>query len=98
MPACNVVDVFSELVIGVIFNLMNLDEFVSFISYHIIYLLDQFKELQKISFGRGFILGVDLFHLPALSREPLLVCGGDDAKVHLFARQEGKVYINFMYK
>ena len=58
----------------------------------------QFKELQKISFGRGFILGVDLFHLPALSCEPLLVCGGDDAKVHLFARQEGKVYINFMYK
>ena len=51
----------------------------------------RFEVLQKLTFGRGFVLGVELFFLPDLSNEPLLACGGDDARVNLFVRQQGKV-------
>ena len=54
--------------------------------------LGDFTVLQKLSFGRGFVLGVELFHLPDLHSEPLLACGGDDTKIYLFTRQEGKVW------
>jgi hypothetical protein len=37
------------------------------------------------------VVGVELFSLPDLPSEPLLACGGDDARVNLFVRQEGKV-------
>ena len=53
--------------------------------------LGPFEVLQTLSFGRGFVLGVELFSLPGLPSEPLLACGGDDARVNLFVRQEGKV-------
>ena len=39
------------------------------------------------------MLGVELFSLPGLPSEPLLACGGDDARVNLFVRQDGKVNI-----
>lgn len=53
-----------------------------------------FEVLQTLSFGRGFVLGVELFSLPDLPSEPLLACGGDDARVNLFVRQDGKVREN----
>ena len=34
---------------------------------------------------------MELFNLPDLPSEPLLACGGDDGRVNLFVRQEGKV-------
>ena len=52
--------------------------------------------LQTLLFGRGFVLGVELFSLPDLPGAPLLACGGDDARVNLFVRQEGKVHV-YMY-
>ena len=51
----------------------------------------RFEVFQKLSFGRGFVLGVELFSLPELSSEPILACGGDDGRVNLFVREEGKV-------
>lgn len=56
-----------------------------------VYSSDRFEVLQTLSFGRGFVLGVELFSLPDLPGEPLLACGGDDARINLFVRQEGKV-------
>ena len=70
------------------------------ISGHNFSSLGRFEVLQTLSFGRGFVLGVELFSLPGLPGEPLLACGGDDARVNLFVRQEGKVCIkilNFTY-
>ena len=58
-----------------------------------LFLSGDFAVLQKLSFGRGFVLGVELFHLPDLHSEPLLACGGDDTKIYLFTRQEGKVWL-----
>ena len=51
----------------------------------------RFEVLQTLSFGRGFVLGVELFCLPDLPGEPLLACGGDDARVNLFVTQDGMV-------
>ena len=50
--------------------------------------------LQTLLFGRGFVLGIELFSLPDLPGVPLLACGGDDARVNLFVRQEGKVHVH----
>ncbi len=46
----------------------------------------QFSLLQTISFGRGFMMGLEFHELPGVKGQPLLACGGDDAKVHLFTR------------
>ena len=51
----------------------------------------RFEVLQTLSFGRGFVLGVEFFCLPDLPGEPLLACGGDDTRVNLFVKQDGMV-------
>ncbi|XP_051948383.1 elongator complex protein 2-like isoform X2 [Xyrauchen texanus] len=45
--------------------------------------------LQTISFGSGFVMDVSLALLPG-SRVPVLACGGDDSKVHLYVQIGGQ--------
>ncbi|XP_075684608.1 elongator complex protein 2 isoform X2 [Rhinoderma darwinii] len=45
--------------------------------------------LQTLSFGNGFVLDVCLSVLPG-SGVPILACGGDDSRVHLFVMQDGQ--------
>ncbi|XP_060798762.1 elongator complex protein 2 isoform X2 [Neoarius graeffei] len=45
--------------------------------------------LQTLSFGSGFMMDVCLALLPG-SRVPILACGGDDSKVHLFVQINGQ--------
>ncbi|KAF5899130.1 elongator complex protein 2 isoform X1, partial [Clarias magur] len=45
--------------------------------------------LQTLSFGSGFMMDVSLSLLPG-SRVPILACGGDDSKVHLFVQINGQ--------
>ncbi|MCJ8746241.1 hypothetical protein PDJAM_G00139520 [Pangasius djambal] len=45
--------------------------------------------LQTLSFGSGFMMDVSIALLPG-SRVPILACGGDDSKVHLFAQINGQ--------
>ncbi|XP_055075443.2 elongator complex protein 2 [Misgurnus anguillicaudatus] len=46
---------------------------------------DKAECLQTISFGSGFVMDVSLALLPG-SRVPVLACGGDDSKVHLYVQ------------
>ncbi|XP_063042037.1 elongator complex protein 2 [Engraulis encrasicolus] len=43
--------------------------------------------LQTLSFGSGFMMDVSLALLPG-SRVPVLACGGDDSKVHIYVRHK----------
>ncbi|XP_069814255.1 elongator complex protein 2 isoform X2 [Dendropsophus ebraccatus] len=45
--------------------------------------------LQTLSFGNGFVLDVCLSVLPG-SGVPVLACGGDDSRVHLYVKQDGQ--------
>ncbi|XP_051519316.1 elongator complex protein 2 [Myxocyprinus asiaticus] len=45
--------------------------------------------LQTISFGSGFVMDVSLALLPG-SRVPVLACGDDDSKVHLYVQISGQ--------
>ncbi|XP_056376891.1 elongator complex protein 2 isoform X2 [Hyla sarda] len=45
--------------------------------------------LQTLSFGNGFVLDVCLSVLPS-SGVPVLACGGDDSRVHLYVKQDGQ--------
>ncbi|XP_027031416.2 elongator complex protein 2 isoform X2 [Tachysurus fulvidraco] len=45
--------------------------------------------LQTLSFGSGFMMDVSVTLLPG-SRVPVLACGGDDSKVHLFTQINGQ--------
>ncbi|TSK31449.1 Elongator complex protein 2 [Bagarius yarrelli] len=45
--------------------------------------------LQTLSFGSGFVMDVSVMLLPG-SRVPILACGGDDSKVHLFVQISGQ--------
>ncbi|XP_050419397.2 elongator complex protein 2 [Patella vulgata] len=48
---------------------------------------EDFKELQTISFGSGFSLDVVLTVIPN-TQVPILACGADDQKIHIFTFQE----------
>uniref|UniRef100_A0A8D2J104 Elongator complex protein 2 n=2 Tax=Varanus komodoensis TaxID=61221 RepID=A0A8D2J104_VARKO len=45
--------------------------------------------LQTLLFGNGFAMDVSLSFLPG-SDMPVLACGGDDCKIHLFVQQAGE--------
>ncbi|XDV34745.1 hypothetical protein PO909_004873 [Leuciscus waleckii] len=45
--------------------------------------------LQTVSFGSGFMMDVSLVLLPG-SRVPVLACGGDDSRVHLYVQLSGQ--------
>ncbi|KAM4026605.1 elongator complex protein 2 [Anomaloglossus baeobatrachus] len=45
--------------------------------------------LQTLSFGNGFVLDVCLSALPG-SGVPILACGADDSRVHLYVKQHGQ--------
>ncbi|KAG8572028.1 hypothetical protein GDO81_011889 [Engystomops pustulosus] len=45
--------------------------------------------LQTLSFGNGFVLDVCLSILPGCG-VPVLVCGADDSRVHLYVKQDGQ--------
>ncbi|XP_068092811.1 elongator complex protein 2 isoform X2 [Hyperolius riggenbachi] len=45
--------------------------------------------LQTLSFGNGFVLGVCLSFLPG-TKVPILACGADDSRVHLYVKQDGQ--------
>uniref|UniRef100_A0A8C1USF5 Elongator complex protein 2 n=1 Tax=Cyprinus carpio TaxID=7962 RepID=A0A8C1USF5_CYPCA len=45
--------------------------------------------LQTISFGSGFMMDVSFALLPG-SRVPVLACGGDDSRVHLYVQLNGQ--------
>ncbi|XP_005998734.1 elongator complex protein 2 [Latimeria chalumnae] len=45
--------------------------------------------LQTLSFGNGFVMDLSLSSLPA-SGVPILACGGDDCKIHLYVQQNGE--------
>ncbi|CAI8001653.1 Elongator complex protein 2 [Geodia barretti] len=52
---------------------------------------DEFSEVQSISFGRGFALCIDCCLLPSCSPvEPVLVTGGDDARVNIYIWNNGQ--------
>ncbi|XP_051825717.1 elongator complex protein 2 isoform X2 [Antechinus flavipes] len=46
----------------------------------------QAKCLQTLQFGSGFILDISLSFLP-FSIVPILACGGDDCRIHLYVQQ-----------
>ncbi|XP_029976969.1 elongator complex protein 2 [Salarias fasciatus] len=46
--------------------------------------------LHSLSFGSGFMMDVSLVLLPG-SRVPVLACGGDDSRVHLYVRANGEL-------
>ncbi|KAK2162431.1 hypothetical protein LSH36_99g08077 [Paralvinella palmiformis] len=50
---------------------------------------DDFTCIQTLSFGTGFALALSWIKLPGTA-VPLLVCGGDDQKIHLLVEQETK--------
>ncbi|XP_074658780.1 elongator complex protein 2-like [Tubulanus polymorphus] len=47
---------------------------------------DEFDSLQSLSFGTGFALALAFITIPA-TNVPLLACGADDSKIHLFIEQ-----------
>ncbi|XP_053253160.1 elongator complex protein 2 isoform X1 [Podarcis raffonei] len=47
------------------------------------------KCLQTLLFGNGFVMDVSLSFLPD-SNIPVLACGGDDCKIHLYVQQDGQ--------
>ncbi|KAM4631293.1 elongator complex protein 2 [Polymixia lowei] len=46
--------------------------------------------LHTLSFGSGFMMDVSLVLLPG-SRVPILACGGDDSRVHLYVQSNGQL-------
>uniref|UniRef100_A0AAQ6IER7 Elongator complex protein 2 n=1 Tax=Anabas testudineus TaxID=64144 RepID=A0AAQ6IER7_ANATE len=48
------------------------------------------KCLHTLSFGSGFMMDVSLALLPG-SRVPILACGGDDSRVHLYVLSNGQL-------
>ncbi|XP_029919923.1 elongator complex protein 2 isoform X2 [Myripristis murdjan] len=46
--------------------------------------------LHTLSFGSGFMMDVSLALLPG-SRVPVLACGGDDSRVHLYVQSNGQL-------
>ncbi|XP_078357797.1 elongator complex protein 2-like isoform X6 [Oculina patagonica] len=50
---------------------------------------DTFTCLQTVTFGKGFILAVAISVLPGTS-VPVISCGGEDSKVHLFTEKDDK--------
>nr|XP_058967609.1 elongator complex protein 2-like [Pocillopora verrucosa]XP_058967610.1 elongator complex protein 2-like [Pocillopora verrucosa] len=48
-----------------------------------------FTCLQTVSYGNGFILAVAISLLPGTS-VPVIACGGEDCKVHLFTEKDNK--------
>ncbi|XP_069032804.1 elongator complex protein 2 [Embiotoca jacksoni] len=46
--------------------------------------------LHDLSFGSGFMMDVSLVLLPG-SRVPILACGGDDSRVHLYVQANGQL-------
>ncbi|XP_073239641.1 elongator complex protein 2-like [Porites lutea] len=50
---------------------------------------DKFTCLQTLSFGKGFILAVAVSILPG-TVVPVIACGGEDSKVHLFTQKYDK--------
>ncbi|XP_031585140.1 elongator complex protein 2 [Oreochromis aureus] len=46
--------------------------------------------LHNVSFGSGFMMDVSLVLLPG-SRVPILACGGDDSRVHLYVQANGQL-------
>uniref|UniRef100_A0A7N8XC63 Elongator complex protein 2 n=1 Tax=Mastacembelus armatus TaxID=205130 RepID=A0A7N8XC63_9TELE len=49
-----------------------------------------FECLHTLSFGSGFMMDVSLALLPG-SSVPILACGGDDSRVHLYVRSNGQL-------
>ncbi|ETE68920.1 Elongator complex protein 2, partial [Ophiophagus hannah] len=47
------------------------------------------KCLQTLMFGNGFIMDVSLSFLPG-NDIPVLACGGDDSRIHLYVQQAGE--------
>ncbi|XP_077165816.1 elongator complex protein 2 isoform X2 [Paroedura picta] len=47
------------------------------------------KCLQALQFGNGFVMAVSLSLLPG-SDVPILACGGDDCRIHLYTQQDGQ--------
>ncbi|KAJ7991784.1 hypothetical protein DPEC_G00287460 [Dallia pectoralis] len=47
------------------------------------------KCTQTISFGNGFVMDVSLAWLPG-SAVPVMACGGDDSKIHLYVQSNGQ--------
>uniref|UniRef100_A0A8C8BB05 Elongator complex protein 2 n=1 Tax=Otus sunia TaxID=257818 RepID=A0A8C8BB05_9STRI len=47
------------------------------------------KCIEILQFGNGFVMDVCLSFLPG-SNVPILACGGDDCKIHLFIQQNGQ--------
>uniref|UniRef100_A0A3P9AJK8 Elongator complex protein 2 n=1 Tax=Esox lucius TaxID=8010 RepID=A0A3P9AJK8_ESOLU len=45
--------------------------------------------IQTISFGNGFMMDVSLALLPG-SRVPVMACGGDDSRIHLYVKGNGQ--------
>ncbi|KAM9738304.1 elongator complex protein 2 [Menidia menidia] len=46
--------------------------------------------LHSLSFGSGFMMDVSLALLPG-TKVPILACGGDDSRVHLYTRTNGQL-------
>ncbi|XP_015227893.1 PREDICTED: elongator complex protein 2 [Cyprinodon variegatus] len=46
--------------------------------------------LHNVSFGSGFMMDVSLALLPG-TRVPILACGGDDSRVHLYVQESGQL-------
>ncbi|XP_047461865.1 elongator complex protein 2 [Mugil cephalus] len=46
--------------------------------------------LHTLSFGSGFMMDVSLVLLPG-TRVPILACGGDDSRVHLYVQSNGQL-------
>uniref|UniRef100_A0A3Q3LQ60 Elongator complex protein 2 n=1 Tax=Mastacembelus armatus TaxID=205130 RepID=A0A3Q3LQ60_9TELE len=58
-----------------------------------LWLCNEAKEvecLHTLSFGSGFMMDVSLALLPG-SSVPILACGGDDSRVHLYVRSNGQL-------
>ncbi|XP_056335527.1 elongator complex protein 2 [Danio aesculapii] len=53
------------------------------------YTSDTAECLQTVAFGSGFMMDVSLALLPG-SRVPVLACGGDDSRVHLYVQLSGQ--------
>uniref|UniRef100_A0A3Q2Y1I7 Elongator complex protein 2 n=1 Tax=Hippocampus comes TaxID=109280 RepID=A0A3Q2Y1I7_HIPCM len=48
--------------------------------------------LHSLTFGSGFVMDVSLALLPS-TKVPVLACGGDDSRVHLFVQSQEKVIL-----
>ena len=73
-----------------LFTVMKILLLVHLLLYSCTHTVGQFELLQTIPFGRGFVMGLDFHELPGVKGQPLLACGGDDSKVHLFTSQQDR--------